>query len=60
VFKTLKEVVNFYNTRDVAEAGWAEPEIAANVNTEELGDLKLTEEEEDLIVLFMQTLSDRQ
>jgi len=59
VFTTLKEVVNFYNTRDVEGAAWPEPEIAANVNTEELGDLGLTEAEEDLIVLFMKTLSDR-
>lgn len=59
VFTTLKEVVNFYNTRDVEGAAWAEPEIAANINTEELGDLGLTEAEEDLIVLFMKTLSDR-
>jgi len=58
-FKSLKEVVRFYNTRDRQEADWPEPEIAANVNTEELGDLGLTPEEEDLIVLFMQTLSDR-
>ncbi len=58
-FKSLKEVVRFYNTRDRQEADWPEPEIAANVNTEELGDLGLNPEEEDLIVLFMQTLSDR-
>lgn len=59
VFKSLKEVVSFYNTRDVEGAGWAEPEIDSNVNTEEMGDLKLTETEEDLVVLFMKTLSDR-
>jgi cytochrome c peroxidase len=58
-FKTLKEVVHFYNTRDLEEKKWPPPEITANVNTEELGDLGLTEEEEDLIVLFMKTLSDR-
>ncbi|MGB2908366.1 MAG: cytochrome c peroxidase [Candidatus Aminicenantaceae bacterium] len=57
--KTLKEVVHFYNTRDLEEEGWPAPEIEANVNTEELGDLGLTEEEEDLIVLFMKTLTDR-
>jgi cytochrome c peroxidase len=55
-FKTLKEVVHFYNTRDVE--AWPPPEVAANVNTEELGDLGLSDEEENLIVLFMQTLSD--
>ena len=56
VFKSLKEVVNFYNTRDVGD--WPEPEVAANVNTDELGDLGLTDAEEDAIVAFMRTLSD--
>jgi cytochrome c peroxidase len=56
VFKTLKEVVHFYNTRDVET--WPAPEVAANVNTVELGDLGLTDEEEDAIVAFMETLSD--
>jgi cytochrome c peroxidase len=56
VFKSLKEVVHFYNTRDVED--WPPPEVAENVNTDELGDLGLTDMEEDLIVLFMATLSD--
>jgi cytochrome c peroxidase len=56
VFKSLKEVVHFYNTRDVGM--WPPPEVAENVNTEELGDLGLTDEEEDAIVAFMGTLSD--
>jgi cytochrome c peroxidase len=58
-FKTLKEVVNFYNTRDVDGAEWAPPEVSENVNVDELGDLGLTPEEEDAIVLFMKTLSDK-
>ena len=58
-FTTLKDVVNFYNTRDVEGADWAPPEISENVNVDELGDLGLTPEEEDAIVLFMKTLSDR-
>jgi len=58
-FTTLKEVVHFYNTRDVAGTDWAPPEIGENVNKDELGDLGLTPEEEDAIVLFMKTLSDR-
>jgi cytochrome c peroxidase len=58
-FKTLKEVVNFYNTRDKEGAEWPPPEITENVNVDEMGDLGLTDEEEDLIVLFMKTLSDR-
>ena len=57
-FKTLKDVVHFYNTRDKPDAKWPEPEIKANVNREELGDLELTPTEEDAIVTFMKTLSD--
>lgn len=56
VFKSLKEVVHFYNTRDVEK--WPEPEVSANVNIDELGNLGLTDEEEDAIVAFMKTLSD--
>ena len=56
VFKSLKEVVHFYNTRDVEN--WPPPEVPANVNTDELGDLGLSDEEEDAIVAFMETLSD--
>ena len=56
VFKSLKEVVHFYNTRDVET--WPLPEVAANVNTDELGNLGLTDAEEDAIVAFMKTLSD--
>jgi cytochrome c peroxidase len=57
-FKSLKDVVHFYNTRDVEETNWPPPEISENVNKDELGDLGLSEREEDLIVLFMKTLSD--
>jgi cytochrome c peroxidase len=59
VFKTLEEVVSFYNTRDRKEANWPSPEVTQNVNEEELGDLDLAPGEEDAIVLFMKTLSDR-
>ncbi|MFC2164670.1 cytochrome-c peroxidase [Acidobacteriota bacterium] len=58
-FSTLKEVVNFYNIRDKESSSWPPPEVAENVNIDEMGDLGLTPEEEDLIVLFMKTLSDR-
>jgi cytochrome c peroxidase len=56
VFKSLKEVVHFYNTRDVGM--WPSPEVPENINTDELGDLGLTDAEEDAIVAFMKTLSD--
>ena len=57
-FKSLEEIVHFYNTRDVPGAGWPAPEVAANVNTAELGDLGLNQGEEKAIVAFMQTLND--
>ena len=55
-FKSLEEVVHFYNTRDVED--WPPPEVSMNVNTDELGDLGLTAKEEAAIVTFMETLSD--
>jgi cytochrome c peroxidase len=58
VFKSLKEVVHFYNTRDVEGMNWPAPEVAGTVNSDELGNLGLTYSEEDAIVSFMQTLSD--
>lgn len=67
-FKSLKEIVHFYHTRDVlpicSAAGipggncWPVPEVSANINTEELGNLGLTDQEEDAIVAFLKTLSD--
>jgi len=63
VFKSLKEVVHFYNTRDVPEEGWPPPEVDRNVNREifegvPLGNLELDEEAEDAIVAFLKTLTD--
>lgn len=57
VMTTLKEVVNFYNTRDV-EGAWAAPEVSENLNSKFVGDLGLTDAEEDAIVEFMMTLTD--
>ena len=55
-FKSLEEIVHFYNTRDVAS--WPAPEVAANLNTKEVGNLGLKPEEEAAIVAFLKTLSD--
>lgn len=57
-FKSLEEIVHFYNTRDVPGEGWPPPEVAENVNTDELGNLGLSPGDEAAIVLFMKTLSD--
>ena len=55
VFRTLKEVVHFYNARD---SEGVVPEIPNGVNRQELGNLKLSDGEEDDIVAFLETLSD--
>jgi cytochrome c peroxidase len=55
-FKSLKEIVHFYNTRDTGN--WPPPETPQNMNTTEVGNLGLTSHEEDLIVSFLKTLSD--
>jgi cytochrome c peroxidase len=57
-FKSLEEIVHFYNTRDVPGAGWPAPEIAANMNTTEMGNLGLNHGEELALVAFLRTLSD--
>lgn len=59
-FPTLYDIVHFYNTRDAAgfEKDWPRPEVARNVNNQELGDLGLTFEEEQKIVVFLETLTD--
>jgi cytochrome c peroxidase len=71
--KSLKQLVHFYNTRDVyayhvtsghCPAGttekvdcWPEPEIPNNIDMT-VGNLGLTDQEEDQIVAFLQTLTD--
>src|SRR5664279_659762 len=57
-FKSLEEIVHFYNTRDVPGAGWPAPEVADNVNTAEMGNLGLDHGEELAIIAFLRTLSD--
>ena len=69
-FKSLKQIVHYYNTRDVlprcetapnvkvGQTCWPAPEVAANVNAAELGNLHLTPAQEQAIVAFLRTLSD--
>jgi len=70
VFATLEHITHFYNTRDTLGfvpdnlspgfgiSGWPAPEVARNVNHDELGNLGLTAAEEKAIVAFMKTLTD--
>jgi cytochrome c peroxidase len=67
--KSLKEVVHFYNTSQAlprcAQGSpgekvtcWPPPEYPATLNTTQLGNLHLTNTEENEIVAFLQTLTD--
>jgi cytochrome c peroxidase len=64
VFKTLREVVMFNNTRDVAGAGWPAPEVPQNAHRHmppmprTFGQLGLTDQQVDDIVAFLHTLTD--
>jgi cytochrome c peroxidase len=68
-FTSLKEIVHFYNTRDVlprckpndpgeGKSCWPAPESIANMNTSHSGRLGLSDADEDALVAFMRTLSD--
>ena len=55
-FKSLEEIVHFYNTRDVGN--WSKPEVSVNLDTMHMGNLNLTLSEETAIVAYLKTLSD--
>ncbi|MEW6184419.1 MAG: cytochrome c peroxidase [Thermodesulfobacteriota bacterium] len=68
-FPDLASIIHFYNTRDAkpfikgiggldARGRWPKPEVAENVNKEEMGDLKLSVKEEADILAFLKTLND--
>jgi cytochrome c peroxidase len=68
-FKTLKDIVHFYNTRDVKQCSsvtdpqpgvncWPAPEVIENLNQAELGNLGLSPAEEADLVAFLMTLTD--
>jgi cytochrome c peroxidase len=62
-FKSLEEIVHFYNTPDVPGAGWNGvpwplPEVTVNINIADMGNLGLNHDEELAIVAFLSTLSD--
>ena len=68
-FTSLKMIVHFYNTRDTlprckpndpgeGKTCWPPPETTQNLNTSKVGNLHLTDEQEDELVAFMKTLTD--
>jgi cytochrome c peroxidase len=73
-FKSLDQVVDFYNSRDskpqcanpltpvqaaIEQGCWPAPEFPETVNRRELGNLQLSEQERKDLVSFLETLSDQ-
>lgn len=56
-FKTLQDIVHFYNTRDLPGM-WPPADYPDTVNMTELGNLGLTDQNEADIVAFLLTLTD--
>ena len=57
IFSTLEEVLKFYNERDI-NPEFSHPEVAENINTQDMGNLGLTQQEIDDIIVFLKTLTD--
>lgn len=53
----LRDVLAFYNKRDVEPEHWA-PEVAGTVNKDDLGDLKLSDQDIEDLLAFLRTLTD--
>ena len=70
LFARLKDITHFYNTRDllpscdlvnnpkIGNNCWPVPEVPETINADELGNLGLSDKDEDALVEFMKTLSD--
>lgn len=57
IYETLEDVMDFYNERDV-NPKFGPPEVRSTMNTEDLGDLKLSKQEINDIIVFLKTLTD--
>ncbi len=55
--QNLQQVMEFYNQRDIP-GKFSAPDVPSTMNTEELGDLGLTQTEMDAVIAFLQTLTD--
>ena len=70
IFIRIKDITHFYNTRDLLASCddvkkpkpgkncWDASEVPETVNADELGNLGLSDKDEDALVEFMKTLSD--
>lgn len=56
---TLRDVMEFYNKRDIEPERWGKTEYPETVNHEDLGDLKLTDEQIEDLTALMDAFTDR-
>ena len=57
--KTLREVLEFYNARDVKPSRWPKTDYPETVNHDDMGNLGLSEQEIDDLLAFLHTFTDR-
>jgi hypothetical protein len=56
---TLREVIDFYNRRDVEPERWGATDYPETVNRVDLGDLKLSDQEAADLTALMEAFTDR-
>jgi cytochrome c peroxidase len=56
---TLREVMEFYNKRDLEPSRWGKTDYPQTVNREDMGDLGLSEQQVSDLVALMAALTDR-
>ena len=56
---TLKEVLEFYNKRDLEPARWGKTDYPETVNREDMGDLKMTDQQVADLLALMEAFTDR-
>lgn len=57
--RTLREVMEFYNKRDVEPKRWGATDYPQTVNHDDMGDLKLSHTDIDALMALMHTFTDR-
>ena len=57
--KTIREVIEFYNKRDLEPERWGATDYPETVNHEDMGDLKLSDQQVDDLIALMDAFTDR-
>ena len=57
--KTIREVIEFYNKRNLEPERWGATDYPETVNHEDMGDLKLSDQQVDDLIALMDAFTDR-